>query len=318
LVNYFLDQALEEANCGPKCRAIFREIYGKASARVKARSPSGETLLSDAFDVRRGVVQGDIFSPLCFILALAIIMKKHLPAGGISALGVLLDSLEYADDAALLDATPGCASDRVTALATGAWQDACMKIAVDKSKALFPREREKFAAPTREEYEAAEFGFTCAYCDRGFPTRDGLRSHLDLGWCGFQQRAENRSAEEYGVEKILEARGDQAHRWFKVRWSGDWGAEQESWLHSKDLEECAELVDEFWGSSGLDKSVRLEAPGENRCGQCCKFFKRPQDLKAYWTRKKLKGGCHAAQGGIQSWLAGREGPQEEAAAGSTG
>ena len=87
-----------------------------------------------------------------------------------------------------------------------------MQIAVDKSKALFPREREKFAAPTRDENEAAEFGFTCSYCDRGFPTRDGLRSHLDLGWCGFQQRAETRSAEEYGVEMILEARGDPAHR----------------------------------------------------------------------------------------------------------
>ena len=164
-------------------------------------------------------------------------------------MGVLLDSLEYADDAALLDATPECASDRVTALAAGAWQDACMLIAVDKSKAMFPREREKFDAPSSQEYEAAEFGFTCSFCDRGFPTRDGLRSHLDLGWCGFQQRSEARTEEEYRVEKILEARGDPAHRWFKVRWAGVWGAEEDPWLHSKDLQECAEIEGE--SSSGM-------------------------------------------------------------------
>jgi hypothetical protein len=118
--HFFLDQALEEAGASVKCRAIFREIYEKAKGRVKIRSPSGETLLSEPFDIRRGVVQGDIFSPLCFILALAVIIKKHLPPGGVAAmggaLGALLSSLEYADDAALLDDSAESASTRVTAL----------------------------------------------------------------------------------------------------------------------------------------------------------------------------------------------------------
>ena len=123
--HFFVDQALEELNASPKCRAIFRQIYSKASARVKVRASSGETLLSEPFDVRRGVVQGDIFSPLCLILVLAVIMREHLPPGVIAsvggALGALLDSLEYANDAALPDESPEAASHRVTALAEGAW-----------------------------------------------------------------------------------------------------------------------------------------------------------------------------------------------------
>jgi len=311
--HFFLDQALEEAEASPKCRAIFREIYSKASARVKLRSPSGETLLSDPFDVRRGVVQGDIFSPLCFILALAIIMKKHLPPGGIAsmggALGALLSSLEYADDAALLDSTPEEASRRVTALAKGAWEDACMLIAVDKSKAMFPRARVKLDAPTQGDYMAAEFGFTCSFCDRGFPTREGLRSHHDLGHCGFKLRAEamEESTVDFEVEAIIDARGDPAHRWFLVRWKGDWTPdEKHSWQHSKDLLGCSDLQEEFWESSSLDKTERLEQDGEHRCGQCCKFFKRAQDLKTHKSKTKKKGGCQLREGSRVGSLAEKE------------
>jgi exonuclease III/uncharacterized C2H2 Zn-finger protein len=309
--HFFLDQALEESNCGPKCRAIFREIYRKASARVKLRSASGETLLSDPLDVRRGVVQGDIFSPLCFILALSVIMKKHLPPGGIEsvggALGALLDSLEYADDAALLDVTPEDASTRVTALAEGAWQDACMKIAVDKSKAMFPRARVKLDGVTDEEYAAAEFGFTCSFCDRGFPTRDGVRSHQELGWCGFKERAEAKEEEqEYAVDEIVDARGDPAHRWFQVKWEGDWGDDQLSWLHAKDIQDCKEKVEAFWEASGLDKTARLERDGEFRCGQCNQMFKRQQDVKSHQTKSKSKGGCKLREGSRIGTLAEKE------------
>ena len=35
--------------------------------------------------------------------------------------------------------------------------------------------------------------------------------------------AEEKASEEFPVEAIVDARGDPAHRWFQVKWEGDWG-----------------------------------------------------------------------------------------------
>ena len=69
----FLDQALARAGASNKSRAIFRAIYNAASARTEVADVDGKTVLSEAFPIRRGVVQGDITSPLYFILALELI-----------------------------------------------------------------------------------------------------------------------------------------------------------------------------------------------------------------------------------------------------
>ena len=73
----FLDSALGEAKAKPKTRAIFRSIYGSASARTKVRDTDGKHVLSEAFPVRRGVVQGDITSPIYFIIALEAILRRY-------------------------------------------------------------------------------------------------------------------------------------------------------------------------------------------------------------------------------------------------
>ena len=57
-------------------------------------------------DVRRGVIQGDIPSPVCFLVALDKLLKDHgnPPNSGIQLTPALhLASLEYADDAAMPD-----------------------------------------------------------------------------------------------------------------------------------------------------------------------------------------------------------------------
>jgi hypothetical protein len=221
-------------------------------------------------------------------------------------LGALLSSLEYADDAALLDDSAESASTRVTALSKGAWEDACMLIAIDKSKVMFPRARVRLDAPTDDEYEAAEFGFTCTFCDKGYPTRAGLDKHHDLRHCGFKLRAEAMSEEEFEVEEILDARGDPAHRWFYVKWAGDWPGQQYSWLHKKDVGNCKQLETEFWASSGLDKDAQLEVDGEHRCGQCNQTFARDRDVKGHKTRSKALGGCQLREGSRVGTLAEKE------------
>ena len=62
-------------------RAIFRAIYEKFNAKgsVRIRNSDGTYTYSDAFEICRGVVQGDIFNPYCFIVALAVLMMRYDP-----------------------------------------------------------------------------------------------------------------------------------------------------------------------------------------------------------------------------------------------
>ena len=60
----FIDKSLVEVDALPKTRAMFRAVYSVASAQTEVSGPDGATVMSDAFPVRRGVVQGDITSPL--------------------------------------------------------------------------------------------------------------------------------------------------------------------------------------------------------------------------------------------------------------
>ena len=60
-----------------KARVMFRAVYAHASARVRVTDNAGKRVYSKPFPIRRGVVQGGIFSPLCFIIALELIMRRH-------------------------------------------------------------------------------------------------------------------------------------------------------------------------------------------------------------------------------------------------
>ena len=75
LSHKFIDQSLEAAGVSDKTRSMFRAIYRSATARTAVEGIDGETILSDLFPVKRGVVQGDVNSSMYFILALALIMR---------------------------------------------------------------------------------------------------------------------------------------------------------------------------------------------------------------------------------------------------
>eukprot|EP01048_Picozoa_sp_COSAG05_P002853 COSAG05_NODE_124_length_17559_cov_8.898643_19_plen_150_part_00 len=72
----FLDEALAAGGATTKIRMLIRSIYSNASAMVRASDSAGRTALSDSFSVNRGVVQGDIVSPFCFIMALQLIFLQ--------------------------------------------------------------------------------------------------------------------------------------------------------------------------------------------------------------------------------------------------
>ena len=68
---------LHRVGVSVKTRAIFRVIYSVVNVRTALSGVDGKTVYSDSFSILRGVVQGDITSPVFFILALELILELH-------------------------------------------------------------------------------------------------------------------------------------------------------------------------------------------------------------------------------------------------
>ena len=182
----FLDESLAAAGVQPKIRRIVKAIYTEATGMVRLRLPSGETMCSEPFPVRRGVIQGDIFSPQCFTLGLDRISRLHDIAGqgigGPSLCDVTASKLEYADDVGLLDWTAAEASEGVSALASGSRASASMEMSAPKSKGMHVHIRERLPVSTEVEVEALDLPHSCPESKRSFPTSRGLAVHR-ARWC---------------------------------------------------------------------------------------------------------------------------------------
>ena len=219
----FIDATLKDANASIKTRRMFRAIYNAASAVIRVDGVDGKRTMSESFLIRRGVLQGDITSPIYFILALEKILREHdkHPQKGVSFGGKQIHTLGYADDAALLDTSPEVAAARVTAISIGSERDADMTINVSKTKCMHIRRQEKCSPVTDEEARAhAKLKCPHACCNYVFNNKHGLKVHA--GKCSRRDL--------FQAEKILAATGDTgtASRRFKVRWQG-YGQESDTW-----------------------------------------------------------------------------------------
>ena len=132
----FLDEALSTAGVSVKVRRVIQAVFQAASGCVRIGSET-----SEEFNISRGVLQGDIFSPVAFIAGLWRIFATHdSPNAGIT-LGsdphsVHVSSLEYADDAGLVDEDTSIASARISSIAKGSREDAAMVISIPKTKTM--------------------------------------------------------------------------------------------------------------------------------------------------------------------------------------
>ena len=183
----FLDTSMAAGRVSPKVRRIVKAIYAVAMGMVRLRLPSGETICSEPFPIRRGgVIQGDIFSPQCFTLGLDRIFRLHDIAGqgiGGPSLGdVTASKLEYADDVGLLDRMATEASKHVSALASGSRMSASMEMSAPKSKGIHVCALESLAVSTELEFEALCLPHSCPVCARTFPMTHGLSVHR-ARWC---------------------------------------------------------------------------------------------------------------------------------------
>jgi hypothetical protein len=103
----YLDEALGEAGASAKLRRLLRAILKSATGAVRMRAADGTTECSPAFSVDRGVLQGDVLSPVCFIVGLSMVFRRaglRDTTGGVAVTkgGTLTVPYQcYADDAAL-------------------------------------------------------------------------------------------------------------------------------------------------------------------------------------------------------------------------
>ena len=231
---------------------------------------------SRSFAVDRGVVQGDIFSPVCFVIALECLFRRCEEHGGVSLASVWLEKLEYADDAALIAVGYEMASRKVSELEQVALVQADMEISRPKTEYMAVSDFVVSAAQ-QQDYERQKWSHECPDCGRGFPCATGLAVHRG-------NMCKQRGKEEYEIKEVVDVRGVPEERFYRVRWKG-WGEQDDSWINWRHLE-AQVAIDRFWEQSDWDISKPVWDSSEtgSRCKLCCKLFARNQDLKGHLTR----------------------------------
>ena len=95
----YLLEALKSYGVPMKYCRLVREIYKSAEIRVRLQDKGGNKSYSRNVSVSRGVIQGDIPSPVCFLVALDKILREHggLDTGIRVTENLLLSNVELAD-----------------------------------------------------------------------------------------------------------------------------------------------------------------------------------------------------------------------------
>ena len=169
----FLDSALAETGVSSKVRRIVQAIFAAATGVVRIIQQDGGVVTSEPFNIERGVLQGDIFSPVCFIAGLDRIFRLYDQVNpgmtvGTGAHIIRMAKFEYADDAALIDEDAGQTTARVTSLAAGSIADAAMIISTKKSKVMHIHKTTRTSATTEADVAKLNLVHKCESCTREF------------------------------------------------------------------------------------------------------------------------------------------------------
>ena len=287
----FLDEALANAGAKRKTRALLRAIYSAAQGAVQIRDESGNITLSQAFDVRRGVVQGDIISPILFILALDQMVQEADTEGQGVCVGEIkeLRVLGYADDAAMASVTVEEMTERLTKFADAALARADMKTKLSKTWTQHVSRQEKQEPATAEEIAAKEASYKhpCYFerdgCTARFKTKQGMLTHTTT--CPFNYA---NSSKYFEVEEVRAVYGKASRKLFFVKWEG-YPETENSWVPEGSLlrDGCKESIDDFWLKSGINpaKDFYPDPEARPRCWMCGYACSNPamRFLKAHLT-----------------------------------
>ena len=191
---------------------VVAKIYKSAAVQVIIQEESIERKLSREITIRHGAIQGDIPSPVYFLVALDRLLKEH---GGTAENGIqltpdlILNDLEYADDAGLADKNVELGSPRITNLDSKANEEAGMSISVPKTKVQHIREKPSVSETTESDIEnlpAAEaFTNICDRCDRPFANSHGLAVHKGR-WCKGRRKRKPASRKGTVADRVIQLR----------------------------------------------------------------------------------------------------------------
>ena len=208
IIHSYLLQSLRKFGVPLKYCRIIRAIYESATVQVRIQEIGGHRSYSKSIPIRRGVIQGDIPSPVCFLGALDNLLRDH----GDSDTGVqlspdlTLSHLEYADDAALANEDVASASVRVTHLDTAAQQIAGMSLSVPKTKVQHIRPTPRVPGTTEDDIANLPpdkaFKFKCIDCGMTYPTNHGLRVHQGR-WCKKDMAAKKPSRKGTVADRVI-------------------------------------------------------------------------------------------------------------------
>lgn len=274
----FLDHALGEAAAKPKTRAIFRSIYSSASAKTRVKSTDGQHVYSEAFPVRRGVIQGDITSPMYFIIALEAILRKYdnIPGKGVSFGGTTLHTLGYADDAALIDGGSAMATKRVSNIARGSKEAADMEINISKTECMHVKRQQKVATPDKQAADkVCKHKCSNPGCGWIFGNKLGLRIHQGkrCEWRDFHQ-IERILILDHRCDELLVGIGKTE---FLVKWKG-YNHEHNAWVAYENATTTA--ITEYLRANG-----RYDFSWRFRCASCDKPCRSKQGVKVHYAAK---------------------------------
>ena len=211
ILHSYLLNALKEYNVPSKYCRLVQAIYNSAKVRVKLQETSGNKIYSRPISIKRGVIQGDIPSPVCFLVSLDKLLKDH---GNLQSCGIqltptlLISDIEYADDAALPDEDVDTSSRRLTHFAAKADEEAGMEISIPKTKAQHIMHNPPVSATTEEDIEHfnLNFKFKCDKCDMSYPTQHGLSVHKGRKFCKKRKNAKKPSRKGTVADRIVQKR----------------------------------------------------------------------------------------------------------------
>ena len=193
----YVDQALKKAGASTKARAMYRAIYKAAAAYTESMGADNKRARCDTFNIGRGVLQGDVTSPLYFIMALELIMRCHDAANankGVKMADIMVHFLGYADDAVILE--DGSLSgiqqigDRANAISKGSKEDADMLLNTDKTEVMYIRNQDELT-PLQKEEALEVCKFVCPHIGCGYSssrklaqksTQDHVNGRMSMKW----------------------------------------------------------------------------------------------------------------------------------------
>ena len=212
ILHSYMLQSLLDYGVPRKYVRLVAKIYQAAAVQVRIQEASGERKLSRQIPIRRGAIQGDIPSPVYFLVALDKLIKEY---GGTQANGIQLTpelklkDMEYADDAGLADKDTAHGSQRVTTLDSKANEKAGMSVSVPKTKVQHICEKPAVSETSEHDIEnlPAEEAFTniCDRCDRAFGNKHGLMVHKGR-WCRGRRKRKPPSRKGTVADRIIKLR----------------------------------------------------------------------------------------------------------------